>query len=291
MSGWIRRENPSLCADCRPGLVFRFISFLLFFDTTQKRRAARLHVIKADLSDNVDSPHLRPRPQEMGKAKAQTKGKKGNKGKGKAKGNPNPVRDGCSPEPAPVRELAAGRNRADHWDDLRRAWAGYLSQQPKSKGGGHQPHHPDQQQQNHHHHHPGGQHTHTDRKRKAVATDGTADDGGQRAAKRHKGNPRQSGAGGAAEPHPDFWHPDGSVIVEVGKTKFKLHQSTLQRHSAYFADAFREKEGHQSGTRSRPGLPVYRVDKTTAEDFASLLTVIDEPMYVFWFLLTRQVVY
>jgi len=122
-----------------------------------------------------------------------------------------------------------------------------------------------------------------DQKRKAMATDGTAGDGVERAAKRRKGNSGPSGrgtgagAGGAAEPHPDFWHPDGSVIVEVGRTQFKLHQSTLQRHSAYFADAFREKEGHQSGG-SRTRLPVYRVDETTAEDFASLLTVIEEPM-------------
>jgi hypothetical protein len=254
----------------------------------------------------------------MSEAKAQSKGKKKNKGKGKdkAKGNSNPVRDG-SPEPAPVRELAAGRNGADHWDALRRAWAGYLSQQPKnSQGGDHQPHHPNQrrrqQQQNHqhyHHHHPGGQqtesgsvqsrrnlrsgggggdgHSPTDRKRKAVATNGTADDGGERAVKRHKGNSRPSdrgagagaGAGAAPEPHPVFWHPDGSVIVEVGRTDFKLHQSTLQRHSAYFADAFRNREGHQSG-RGRTHLPVYQVDETTAEDFASLLTVIEEPMCV-----------
>lgn len=27
VNGWIRRENPSFCVDCRPGLVFRFRSF------------------------------------------------------------------------------------------------------------------------------------------------------------------------------------------------------------------------------------------------------------------------
>jgi len=135
----------------------------------------------------------------------------------------------------------------------------------------------------------GGGHTHTGQKRKvtATATNGTADDGGECAAKRQKGNSRPSdqgagaGEGGVAEPHPDFWHPDGSVIVEVRNTRFKLHQSTLQKHSAYFADAFREKEGHQS--RNRTPLPVYRADETRAraDDFASLLTVIEEPMCVF----------
>ena len=253
----------------------------------------------------------------MAEANAQAKGKgKGkNKGKGKAKGNPNSVRDG-PPESAPVRELAAGRHGADHWDDLRRAWAGYLSQPKKGKGG-HQPHHHPNQQNHHHQYHPhggqrpesspvqsnwnlrsggggsggGGSGDHAQagqkRKGKGKATNGTADDGGQRAAKRHKGNPGPSGhgagAGGAAEPHPDFWHPDGSVIIEVGKTRFCLHQSTLQKNSTYFADAFQKRGGHQSGKRAAQ-LPVYWVDETTAEDFASLLTIIEEPMCVcFWF--------
>ena len=251
----------------------------------------------------------------MGEANAQAKGKgKGKnkgKGKGKARGNPNSVRDG-PPESAPVRELAAGRHGADHWDDLRRAWAGYLSQPNQSKGGYQPHHHPHQQNHHHHHHPPGGQRPESSpaqsrrnlrsnsggggsgsgsgdhaqagqkRKGKAKATNGTAYDGGERAAKRHKGNPGPSGhgagAGGAAEPHPDFWYPDGSVIIEVGKTRFCLHRSTLQKNSTYFADAFQEKGGHQSGKRTQ--LPVYRVDETTAEDFASLLTVIEEPMYV-----------
>ena len=252
----------------------------------------------------------------MAEANAQAKGKgKGkNKGKGKAKGNPNSVRDGL-PESASVRELADGRHGADHWDDLRRAWAGYLSQPKKGKGG-YQPHHHPNQQNHHHQYHPhggqrpesspvqsnwnlrsggggsggGGSGDHAQagqkRKGKGKATNGAADDGDQRAAKRHKGNPGPSGhgagAGGAAEPHPDFWHPDGSVIIEVGKTRFCLHQSTLQKNSTYFADAFQKRGGHQSGKRAQ--LPVYWVDETTAEDFASLLTIIEEPMCVcFWF--------
>jgi hypothetical protein len=247
----------------------------------------------------------------MGEANAQGKGKgKGkNKGKGKAKGNPNSVRDG-PPESAPVRELAAGRHGADHWDDLRRAWAGYLSQPKKGKGG-YQPHHPYQHNHGRDYHPPrdqqpesspvqsnwnlrsgsggGGSGDHAQagqkRKGKAKATNGTADDGGQRAAKRHKGNPGPSGhgagVGGVAEPHPhpDFWHPDGSVIIEVGKTRFCLHQSTLQKNSTYFADAFQKRGGHQGGGK-RTQLPVYRVDETTAEDFVSLLTIIEEPMCV-----------
>ncbi|KAI9450148.1 hypothetical protein BJY52DRAFT_201777 [Lactarius psammicola] len=92
-----------------------------------------------------------------------------------------------------------------------------------------------------------------------------------------------------AQPHPDFWHPDGSVVVEAENTKFKLHQSMLQRHSAYFASLFQKKGMPSQGGRAylevevderspNAHIPVYRVSETTAEDFAALLTVIEEPM-------------
>lgn len=129
-------------------------------------------------------------------------------------------------------------------------------------------------------------------------TNGPMEDGGH-AAKRHKGqrppappppHTNSSNPGSGAEAHPDFWHPDGSVIVQVEKTKFRLHQSTLQKHSTYFAAAFLEKGG--GGGRAYlevevdernpngPHLPVYRVAETTANDFATLLGLIEEPMCV-----------
>lgn len=124
---------------------------------------------------------------------------------------------------------------------------------------------------------------------------GPTEDGGH-AAKRHKlergpPNPNSNPGPGAAQAHPDFWHPDGSVIVQVEKTKFRLHQSTLQKHSAYFAATFQGKGGNRHGGRTylevevderNPNghIPVYRVAETTADDFATLLSVIEEPMCV-----------
>ena len=122
-------------------------------------------------------------------------------------------------------------------------------------------------------------------------------DGGDRghAPKRHKNErprPNLDSSGTAARSHPDFWYIDGSVIIQVEQTKFKLHQTTLQKHSAYFAAAFRKKGSQKRGgrtyleveidERSPNGhhLPVYRVTETTADDFATLLTVIEEPMCV-----------
>jgi hypothetical protein len=145
-----------------------------------------------------------------------------------------------------------------------------------------------------------GAHVHAGQKRKATesVTNGITgtDDGGDRgqAPKRQKSEkrPPQDPPGAAARSHPDFWHPDGSVIIQVEKTKFRLHQSTLQKFSAYFAAMFRGKGSHRRGgrayleveidERSPNGhhLPVYRVAETTADDFAALLTVIEESMCV-----------
>ena len=129
----------------------------------------------------------------------------------------------------------------------------------------------------------GGGNVHAGQKRKiaeSVMDDitGTDDDDRGPAPKLHKSD--------AARSHPDFWHPDGSVIIQVENTKFRLHQSTLQKNSAYFAAAFRERtyfEVEIEVDEQNPNghhLPVYRVTETTANDFATLLTLIEEPLCV-----------
>jgi hypothetical protein len=113
---------------------------------------------------------------------------------------------------------------------------------------------------------------------------GTDDGDRGRALKRHKSD--------AVHPHPDFWYPDGSVIIQVENTKFRLHQSILEKKSAYFAAAFAKDGGRaylevEIDAQSPNGhhlpvyrvrLPAYHVVETTADDFAMLLTVIEEPM-------------
>jgi hypothetical protein len=156
----------------------------------------------------------------------------------------------------------------------------------------------------------GGGHVHAGQKRKATeSVTGDRGDRGQ-APKRQKSEkrPRQPPSWSTPEPepnadssgaearfHPDFWHPDGSVIIQVEKTKFRLHQSMLEKKSAYFAAAFGEKGSHRRGgrayleveidERSPNGhhLPVYRVSETTADDFATLLTVIEESTCVLYY--------
>lgn len=130
-----------------------------------------------------------------------------------------------------------------------------------------------------------GGHVHAGQKRDATIANETADDIHVRSNKRHKSEKRS----GPVQPHPDFWHPDGSVVVEAENTKFKLHQSMLQKNSAYFASLFQKKGMPSQGGRAyleveaderspNAHIPVYRITETTAEDFAALLTAIEEPM-------------
>jgi BTB/POZ domain-containing protein len=83
-------------------------------------------------------------------------------------------------------------------------------------------------------------------------------------------DPEPNPDSGSMRRHPDFWLYDGSVIIQVEKSQFKLHQSTLQKYSECFAATFRDEPSPDS-------LPVYRVTgtDTTADDFAALLTVIE----------------
>jgi hypothetical protein len=41
--------------------------------------------------------------------------------------------------------------------------------------------------------------------------------------------------------HPYFWEDTGNFILQVGSTLFRVHDSTLARHSPMFADIIRQK--------------------------------------------------
>ena len=278
--------------------------------------AARLHVVKTERSDDM---------QERGKGKTKGKGKGKGKAKGgnQVRGG-SPVRERAAGSKhgtdhwddlrhAWAAELSQSKKGGGHGQGSRHNHNHDHPQQQQQQ----QQH---ERQHHNHNHHPnaqqsasgsgqnrqgrgggggggGGGHVHAGQKRRMTetTTNGPAENG-RHASKRRKSERQpppdsnsNSGSGGAggAQPHPDFWHPDGSVIVQVEKTKFRLHQSTLQKHSAYFAAMFLEKKGGnrrylevEVDERSPNGghLPVYRVSETTADDFASLLSLIEEPM-------------
>jgi hypothetical protein len=79
----------------------------------------------------------------------------------------------------------------------------------------------------------------------------------------------------------DFWHLDGSVIIQVQNTMFRLHKSFLIRKSRYFADLL-DSNGE---TEILDKCPVYSVEEDLrADDFRNLLKALDDGMYVSLFI-------
>jgi hypothetical protein len=77
--------------------------------------------------------------------------------------------------------------------------------------------------------------------------------------------------------HPTFWFDDGSIIIYVQETVFKVHRSHLARHSEIFADLFSVPQPPDSPTME--GCPiVYLPDRQS--EFVVLLKALYDPLYV-----------
>ncbi|KAJ8456547.1 hypothetical protein ONZ51_g12060 [Trametes cubensis] len=72
----------------------------------------------------------------------------------------------------------------------------------------------------------------------------------------------------------NFWHLDGSVVVQVQNTLFRLHRSRLAQQSDYFAKLFQNNDGsvQQDIVDS---CPVYVAKGVSVLDFERLLTAQD----------------
>ncbi|KAA1467440.1 hypothetical protein DENSPDRAFT_244712 [Dentipellis sp. KUC8613] len=109
--------------------------------------------------------------------------------------------------------------------------------------------------------------------------------------------PQEQGLKTRAKRHPVFWHLDGSVVIQIQDTIFKLHRSRLAKQSTYFAnlfarsergitgDADQEMADEENGREGTSGFgqgdaacPTYTVDVTTPLDFERLLVALDEGM-------------
>ena len=78
---------------------------------------------------------------------------------------------------------------------------------------------------------------------------------------------------------PTYWYPDGSVVLSVTDTLFKLHRSRLASQSTYLQDLF---EGAPQDDYDADGqtCPLYVVDVKGPRlfDFTSLLGVVEDPL-------------
>lgn len=86
--------------------------------------------------------------------------------------------------------------------------------------------------------------------------------------------------------HPHFWDNWGNVIVQAGCVIYRLHGTSLARHSQVFADILCGQPKFKAN-----GVPIHfaMLDRTNARDFEVLLDVLENPLYVFFRLCRERV--
>jgi hypothetical protein len=75
--------------------------------------------------------------------------------------------------------------------------------------------------------------------------------------------------------HPDLWFDDGSIVLSVQMTLFRVHRTTLSKHSTVFADMFSIPQPLDQVTIE--GCPVVNLPDSAA-DFAYLLKALYDPL-------------
>jgi BTB/POZ domain len=76
--------------------------------------------------------------------------------------------------------------------------------------------------------------------------------------------------------HPEFWFTDGSVVVIVGNTAFRIHKSILVKHSGVFSDLFAIPQP-QDDTDSMEGCPVVHLPDALS-DFIDVMKTLYQPL-------------
>lgn len=74
-----------------------------------------------------------------------------------------------------------------------------------------------------------------------------------------------------------FWFDDGSIVLQVESTQFRVHRSILASYSPVFHDLFKvpQPEGDKSGWVD--GCPTICTSGDTTEDWDSVLSFIYKP--------------
>ena len=71
--------------------------------------------------------------------------------------------------------------------------------------------------------------------------------------------------------HPEFYFSDGSVVIIVERTAFRVHQSVLARHSDVFNDMWDVPQPNRSDTYD--GCPMVSLSDSVT-DFVDVMRVI-----------------
>ena len=91
----------------------------------------------------------------------------------------------------------------------------------------------------------------------------------------------------ASTRHPTFWFDDGSIIICVQDTAFKVHRSQLARHSEIFADLFSLPQPPDSPNLE--GCPIVHLPDRKS-DFVDLLKALYDPLCV-WVQIVTPIVF
>ncbi|RDB24424.1 hypothetical protein Hypma_008466 [Hypsizygus marmoreus] len=78
-------------------------------------------------------------------------------------------------------------------------------------------------------------------------------------------------------PNTDFWFDDGSIVLVVEDTAFRIHQSILDKHSDVFADPSTAPQSRKDAD-SIEGCPVVHLNDSLA-DFTDVMKALYEPFH------------
>lgn len=75
----------------------------------------------------------------------------------------------------------------------------------------------------------------------------------------------------------EYWYDDGSIILVVGDTAFRVHKSILSQHSDVFADLFTIPEPPKNESDSVDGCSVVHL-QDDLKDFTEVIKAIYQPL-------------
>ena len=92
-------------------------------------------------------------------------------------------------------------------------------------------------------------------------------------AKRKREDPENEAATRSAK----FWFDDGSVVLQVENTQFRVHRSILASHSTVFEDLFQVPQPESDKSDWVDGCPIVSMSGDTTKDWEHILSFIYNP--------------
>ena len=75
----------------------------------------------------------------------------------------------------------------------------------------------------------------------------------------------------------NFWFDDGTVVLQVEGTQFRVHRSILARYSPVFNDLFQDPQPERDKSEWVDGCPTVCMSGDTKDDWDHVLSFIYKP--------------